>query len=43
MIGETVRVHVYHDRLAFFIGQTLTSTLARIYPKAGYQLKAGQN
>ena len=35
MIGETVRVHVYHDRLAFFIGQTLTSTLARIYPKAG--------
>ncbi len=35
MIGEQVRVHVYHDRLAFFVGQTLTSTLARIYPKAG--------
>ena len=27
MIGEQVRVHVYHDRLAFFVGQTLTSTL----------------
>jgi len=37
MIGETVRVHVYHDRLAFFVGQTLTSTLARIYPKAGQE------
>jgi transposase InsO family protein len=37
MIGENVRVHVYHDRLAFFIGQTLTSTLARIYPKAGQE------
>lgn len=35
MIGENVRVHVYHDRLAFFIGQTLTSTLARVYPNAG--------
>ncbi len=37
MIGENVRVYVYHDRLAFFIGQTLTSTLARIYPKAGQE------
>jgi transposase InsO family protein len=37
MIGENVRVHVYHDRLAFFIGQTLTSTLARVYPKAGQE------
>ena len=37
MIGENVRVHVYHDRLAFFIGQTLTSTLARIYPQAGQE------
>lgn len=35
MIGKQVRVHVYHDRLTFFVGQTLTSTLARIYPKAG--------
>jgi hypothetical protein len=35
LIGENVRVHVYHDRLAFFVGQTLTSTLARVYPKAG--------
>ncbi len=30
MIGENVRVHVYHDRLAFFIGQTLTSTIPRV-------------
>ena len=35
LIGENVHVHVYHDRLAFFVGQTLTSTLARVYPKAG--------
>ena len=35
MIGENVRVHVYHDRLAFFIGQTLTSTIARVYPNVG--------
>jgi hypothetical protein len=35
LIGENVRVHVYHDHLAFFVGQTLTSTLARVYPKAG--------
>jgi transposase InsO family protein len=37
MIGENVRVHVYHDRLVFFVGQTLTSTLARIYPQAGQE------
>lgn len=35
MIGETVRVHVHHDRLAFFVGQTLATTLPRVYPKAG--------
>ena len=35
MIGETVRVHLYHDRLVFFVGQTLTLTLPRSYPKAG--------
>jgi len=35
LIGENVRVHVYHDRLAFFVGQTLTSTLPRVYPQAG--------
>jgi hypothetical protein len=37
MIGETVRVHVYHDRLAFFIGQTLTGTIPRVYLKAGQE------
>jgi transposase InsO family protein len=37
LIGENVRVHVFHDRLAFFVGQTLTSTLPRVYPKAGQE------
>lgn len=37
MIGETVRVHIYHDRLAFFIGQTLTTVLPRVYPNAGQE------
>jgi len=37
LIGENVRVHVYHDRLALFVGQTLTSLLARVYPKAGQE------
>ena len=37
LIGENVRVHVYHDRLAFFVGQTLTSTLSRVYLKAGQE------
>jgi hypothetical protein len=35
LIGETVRVHVYHDRLACYLGQTLTTILPRVYPKAG--------
>jgi hypothetical protein len=37
LIGETVRVHIYHDRLAFYIGQTLASTLPRAYLKAGQE------
>jgi hypothetical protein len=37
MIGETVRVHVYHDRLALFVGQTLTTTLPRVYLNAGQE------
>ena len=35
MIGENVSVHVYHDRLAFFVGQTQACTLPRVYLKAG--------
>lgn len=35
LIGERVKVHVYHDRLDVFVGQTLTLKLARIYPTAG--------
>ncbi|CAA9889801.1 hypothetical protein METHB2_1300001 [Candidatus Methylobacter favarea] len=34
MIGETVRVPVYHDRLAFYREQALTATLPRVYLKA---------
>ncbi|MDT4289577.1 IS21 family transposase [Methylomonas sp. MO1] len=37
LIGEHVRVHVYHDRLVMFVGQALTATLPRIYPKAGQE------
>jgi hypothetical protein len=37
LIGETVRVHGYYDRLALFIGQTLTSTIPRVYLKAGQE------
>jgi len=37
LIGEHVRVHVYHDRLVLFMGQVLTATLPRVYPKAGQE------
>lgn len=37
MIGETVRVHLYHDRLVFYVGQALTVTLPRVYPQAGQE------
>lgn len=37
LIGENVRVHIYHDRLVFFVGQTLTCTLPRVYPTAGQE------
>jgi hypothetical protein len=37
MMGENVRVHVYHDRLAFFVGQTLTYTRPRVYPETGQE------
>ncbi len=32
MVGETLRVHLYHDRLECFIGQTRVMKLPRIYP-----------
>lgn len=32
LIGENVRVHLYHDRLACFVGQTPVITLPRVYP-----------
>jgi len=37
MIGETVRVRLYHDRLVFYVGQALTVTLPRVYPQAGQE------
>ncbi len=33
LIGENIRVHLYHDRLECFAGQTPVITLPRAYPK----------
>ena len=33
LIGENIRVHLYHDRLECFVGQTSVITLPRVYPK----------
>ncbi len=32
LIGEHIRVHLYHDRLDCFVGQTQVITLPRVYP-----------
>lgn len=32
LIGENLRVHLYHDRLACFVSQTRVITLPRVYP-----------
>jgi len=32
LIGERVRIHLYHDRLECFVGQTAAITLPRVYP-----------
>ncbi|MCP5086105.1 MAG: IS21 family transposase, partial [Rhodobacteraceae bacterium] len=32
LIGETLRVHLYHDRLDCFVGQTRVVALNRVYP-----------
>jgi hypothetical protein len=33
LIGETLRLHLYHDKLIGFIGQTKVIELSRVYPK----------
>jgi len=33
LIGETIKVHLYHDRLVCYVGSTQVMTLARVYPK----------
>jgi len=33
LIGETIKVHLYHDRLECYVGQTQCMTLPRVYPK----------
>jgi len=33
LIGEKLRIHLYHDRLECFAGQTKVITLPRVYPK----------
>ena len=32
LIGERVRIHLYHDRLECFVGQTSVIKLPRVYP-----------
>lgn len=32
LIGETLRIHLYHDRLIGFVGQTQVICLQRVYP-----------
>ena len=33
LIGETIKVHLYHDRLECYVAQTRCISLPRIYPK----------
>jgi hypothetical protein len=35
LIGERIRVHLYHDRLGCYLGSKLIVTLSRTYPVAG--------
>ncbi len=35
LIGEKIRVHLYHDRLGCYLGSRLIATLSRTYPVAG--------
>ncbi len=32
LIGETIRIHLYHNRLECFVSQTRVITLTRVYP-----------
>ena len=32
LVGENIRVHLYHDRLECFVGQTRVIVLPRVYP-----------
>lgn len=34
LIGETLRIHLYHDKLIGFVGQTQVIELLRVYPVA---------
>ena len=33
LIGETLRIHLYHDKLLGFVGQTKVIELSRVYPE----------
>ena len=33
LIGETLRIHLYHDKLIGFVGQTQVIELARVFPE----------
>lgn len=35
LVGQRLRVHLYHDRLQCYVGQSLAVTLPRVYPAPG--------
>lgn len=35
LVGQRLRVHLYHDRLQCYLGQSLAVTLPRVYPAPG--------
>lgn len=35
LIGQRLRIHLYHDRLQCYVGQSLAITLVRVYPAPG--------
>jgi len=37
LVGESLRLHIYDDRIEAYVGSTLAHTLARIYPLNNHQ------
>lgn len=36
LVGERLRIHLYHDRLECYVGQAKALTLSRVYPPPGH-------